>query len=133
MRHFSWKFWRNVYQSVLVSGNLPCLKKFWLLTCKWCSWWHLGQKFRLQLLQKSIGNQLCWHNQNVNINIITLIKTIIENSIKAKEPQVIYWNAILFLFPDKTKILLKSGEKCRCYQISKGVSRNLYIFWIFFT
>ena len=67
-----------------------------------------------------------------DIKIVTmLVKTIIKDSEKLKELEIMYQNPIYICISWYGKICWFLVKKCWCQQNSRGLSRDLYIFWIF--
>ena len=60
---------------------------------------------------------------------IMLIKTTFKDSIKVKRLEIKSQNAIVIYLIKKSYFLVK---RCWCQQNSSDVSRDLYIYWIFF-
>ena len=65
-------------------------------------------------------------------NSTMFMKTIFEDSKTVKKSRTYAWKCNLYLFFLILKKLLIFGEKSWCQENSKGTSRGLCIFWIFF-
>ena len=94
-----------------------------------CLWRHLQKLcrhnlyFKMLLLEEDLGSHFCWDHQNYNQK---------KTQEKIKELEVMYQNAIYIFISWYNKICWFPVKKCWCQQNLGGVSRDWYIFWIFF-
>ena len=100
---------------------------------KFCCWRHSQEKWRHNLYFEI---SLKYPGEAYFADIIKIVTMFIKKNLedwkKLKELEIMYQNAIYICILWYGKIWLFPMKKCWCQYNSRGESRDLYIFWVFF-